>query len=55
MAMGKPEDGRAVARAKIDDRPLVTGDQPVDLADVDVREPPSHNHAHRPIIPLGGM
>jgi len=55
MAMSKPEDGRAVARAKIDDCPLVTGDQPVELADVDVREPPSHNHAHRTIVPLGRM
>jgi len=28
MATSKPEDGRAITRAKIDDRPLVTGDQP---------------------------
>jgi hypothetical protein len=46
MGPGKPGHRPTVTGAQIHDRPLVAGDQLVDLADVDFGEPTSDGDAH---------
>src|ERR1700730_10123 len=51
-ATGSTDDGRAVPSSQIKNRPLKSAadDQLLDLADVELAEPTSHNHAPRRMI-----
>lgn len=46
----RPDDRRAVTGTQIDDRPLVAGDQPIELADVDLGKLTSDGDAHGSMI-----
>jgi hypothetical protein len=46
LGPGEPRHRSTVAGTQVDDRPLIAGDQQVDLADVDFREPTSDGDAH---------